>query len=522
MENLRNKPIEAGNGEWEPPKPPNLIQLENDKLGKAGGEGTPTSSNSVEANSGEQSRNTISTVEADPGAHAEGATKQPPPPSSPIDSLKKANASFSHLIPGLKNLAPREKHFKTKPSLFAQRERATSLSTKRKNTGPTGISPQAKANKPHHNPDSLNKNSLKDNYDQDIYDQDNGEDRDNDWGDEGDNFYDKYDYDKYSYDNMDTTEEQRPDNKGYSDNKYSQGERLPPGNRYRKQKHDDKQLNTEEASKCYDQAILAQQNLKKLLGSNVEMSDVLNLIVEQNSILTTIMELCMSLDKRVGSVDLETNGNLSNTVNTSKVKKFQLDRTISLKDSARSIKIPYVKAPMTDGKVDRKKLTDAVKDHLGEGLRPLISPDVEIIPLRNSPKTGNDSVPVLLKFKTLDICSDFESHCRKEKKRVVPNYSKDNFKMIEAIRAKVVHINPPQTHVMVRPSRNFTKINIKVRANAGTKWTLFTALDIPLSPEEMISCKLANNPGFNSKFPNLEILPLSRPPPIQDPLTETL
>ena len=88
-----------------------------------------------------------------------------------------------------------------------------------------------------------------------------------------------------------------------------------------------------------------------------------------------------------------------------------------------------------------EKLTvvlDSVKKHLGDGTKALVTPDVEIIPLRNAPQDGGDSVPVLVRFKNTESFSNFETHCRKEHIRVVPNYKQDTYRMIEAIRQKVV------------------------------------------------------------------------------------
>ena len=76
--------------------------------------------------------------------------------------------------------------------------------------------------------------------------------------------------------------------------------------------------------------------------------------------------------------------------------------------------------------------------------------------------------------------------------------------MVETIRKKVVSLNPGM-YAMVRPSRNFQAFNVKIKEPKSAKWTLFTTLDIPLSPSEMNICRINANPGFNSKIPTFDI-----------------
>jgi len=209
----------------------------------------------------------------------------------------------------------------------------------------------------------------------------------------------------------------------------------------------------------------------------------------------------MTLDKRVGPVDIGTQKNLTNAVNTARIKEFQTARTNGLKESAKEIKLPFVKIPLSNGKIDRKVVLESVQNHLGDGTKALVTPDVEIIPLRNAPQDGGESVPVLVRFKNTESCSNFETHCRRENIRVVPNYKQDTYRMVETIRKKVVSLNPGM-YAMVRPSRNFQAFNVKIKEPKSTKWTLFTTLDIPLSPSEMNICRINDNPGFNSKIPN--------------------
>ena len=72
-----------------------------------------------------------------------------------------------------------------------------------------------------------------------------------------------------------------------------------------------------------------------------------------------------------------------------------------MKESAKEIKLPFVKIPLSNGKIDRKVVLESVKTHLGEGTKALVTPDVEIIPLRNA--MGGKASPFLLGLRTLSL-----------------------------------------------------------------------------------------------------------------------
>jgi len=391
--------------------------------------------------------------------------------------------------------------------------RTRSLSIKRNNEGGTGSSPPDKNPRSDNPTPHFGTASVGILGNSDYSDYDYTEDRNADWGDEDNTFYNRIqsqnDYDRQdrldrqNKDLMDT--DNRPNrnrNSNMNNHRHPQGPRNKNSNK-------NKELNTSEAKICFD---LFQNNIariKKLSHKDTTMKDLLDIVAIQNDSMNSLANLCMNLDKRVGPVDIGTQDNLTNAVNTARIKEFQVARTNGLKDSAKEIKLPFVKIPLSDGKIDRKAVLESVQDHLGNGIKALVTPDVEVIPLRNAPKEGGESVPVLVRFKNTESCSNFESHCRREKIRVVPNYRQDTYKMVEAIRKKVCSLNPGM-YAMVRPSRNFQAFNVKIKEPKNTKWTLFTTLDIPLSPSEMNICRIYENPGFNAKIPNFDVLPTKK------------
>ena len=341
------------------------------------------------------------------------------------------------------------------------------------------------------------------------------EDRDDDWGDDGNTFYDRIQRqnnqdrrDGHNKDLMDTDNGPNQNRNRNQQNLNMNNYRPPQGPRNRNN-NKNKELNTPEAKICFDLFQMNIDRIKKLSKTDATIKDVLDIVTIQNDTLNSLANLCMSLDKRVGPADVGTPENLTNAVNTARVKEFQIDRTNGLKESTKEIKLPFVKIPLNNGKIDRKVVLDSVKKHLGEGTKALVTPDVEIIPLRNAPQNGGDSVPVLVRFKNTESCSNFETHCRKENIRVVPNYKQDTYRMIEAIRQKVVSLNPGM-YAMVRPSRNFQALNVKIKEPKNAKWTLFTTLDIPLSPSEMNICRINSNPGFNSKISNYDTITVKK------------
>ena len=470
--NLINNTVEAETGERNPdPNPPeNLSQA---------------SPPPVEATSGAQGLK-------DPYLNAAKANIPPPTfngVTSAYLSPRRTGARPKH--PGLSNIV--------------NSPRARSLSLKRNNEGETGSSPPGK-NPRNDSPTPLLGTANVDNVGKSDYsDYDYSEDRDVDWGDDENTFYDRtqrhYNYDRQDRQHKDRMDTDNRTNKNRNSN--TNNHRHPQGPR-NKNNNKNKELNTPEAKICFDLFQTNIERIQRLSKTDATIKDILDIVTIQNDTLNSLANLCMTLDKRVGPVDIGTQKNLTNAVNTARIKEFQTARTNGLKESAKEIKLPFVKIPLSNGKIDRKVVLESVQNHLGDGTKALVTPDVEIIPLRNAPQDGGESVPVLVRFKNTESCSNFETHCRRENIRVVPNYKQDTYRMVETIRKKVVSLNPGM-YAMVRPSRNFQAFNVKIKEPKSTKWTLFTTLDIPLSPSEMNICRINDNPGFNSKIPNFNI-----------------
>ena len=151
-----------------------------------------------------------------------------------------------------------------------------------------------------------------------------------------------------------------------------------------KNNNKNKELNTPEAKICFDLFQTNIDRIQRLSKTDATIKDILDIVTIQNDTMNSLANLCMSLDKRVGPVDIGTQKNLTNAVNTASIKEFQTARTNGVKESAKEIKLPFVKIPLSNGKIDRKVVLESVKTHLGEGTKALVTPDVEIIPLRNA------------------------------------------------------------------------------------------------------------------------------------------
>ena len=232
---------------------------------------------------------------------------------------------------------------------------------------------------------------------------------------------------------MDT--DNRPNkNSNMNNHRHPQGPRNKNNNK-------NKELNTPEAKICFDLFQTNIDRIQRLSKTDATIKDILDIVTIQNETLNSLANLCMNLDKRVGPVDIGTQKNLTNAVNTARIKEFQTARTNGLKESAKEIKLPFVKIPLSNGKIDRKVVLESVQSHLGkthikkvfflvvwttkplgggvqslvvrplkkplffyvclplgEGTKALVTPDVEIIPLRNAPQDGGESVPVLVRL----------------------------------------------------------------------------------------------------------------------------
>ena len=147
----------------------------------------------------------------------------------------------------------------------------------------------------------------------DYSDYDYTEDRNADWGDEDNTFYNRIqsqnDYDRQdrldrqNKDLMDT--DNRPNrnrNSNMNNHRHPQGPRNKNSNK-------NKELNTSEAKICFD---LFQNNIariKKLSHKDTTMKDLLDIVAIQNDSMNSLANLCMNLDKRVGPVDIGTQDN---------------------------------------------------------------------------------------------------------------------------------------------------------------------------------------------------------------------
>ena len=452
-----------------PPKPPLFSEILNSSQGeKPANETTPSENNplppSVEANSGVQREK--------PGY------QNPAPPNKKL--VNTTYASFNKALDVAMKRTPSLRNSNLKPLTPSQRNRASSFnsgtSVKNKRDERTGLSPPAKTYKPYMSRKEFNKSrkchdDLDDEYDDECDDDD-------------DDVVDADDMHIGDIPNLPHPSKGGRNRKGFW------------GNLNRSQKG----ILSDEAAKCFDMSTDLNHKFNSMMNeTDVSMKDLLGMMCLQQKCLNVTMECCLSLDRKVGAGLVEVDGNLTTSVMTTKIKDFQQNRSDDLRESAKAIKLPNVKVPLLNSKVDRTKLNDAVKDHLNE-LGSLVIPGrTEVIPLRNIPKDDSGLIPVLIKFKHIESCSDFESKVRKAKLRCTPNYSQESFKLIDSIRAKVAKEQVGK-QVMVRPSRNFLNLNIKVRCSSSEKWTLFTSLEIPLTQKEMKICNITDNPGWNSKF----------------------
>ena len=255
-----------------------------------------------------------------------------------------------------------------------------------------------------------------------------------------------------------------------------------------------------EAHKAFDQAQICSREFdtlkEKSQNGGLQPCDYLNLIGLLVTSVNAMAEATMSLDKKYGDICHDLPPKTAKLVSNTSIQVIQNRRSDSLRESAKSLKLPSVPFSKTqkDGQVDNKEIAEKAKT-IAHAAKELMG-KVQIRPLRRFPREGNTSVPVLVTFNSASQCADAERALRSDKVSVAPNYSSEVFGLIKKMRY-CIEKKYPDHQILIRPSQSFLNFNIKIRT-PGNKWEFLTSVPMPLTPEEMRRCGISKNPCNNN------------------------
>ena len=248
-----------------------------------------------------------------------------------------------------------------------------------------------------------------------------------------------------------------------------------------------------ESQKCNSEFETLKEKSKK---SELNSGDYLTMIGFLVTAMNRMADATISLDKKYSDSCQNLPPKTAKLVSATSVQVIQNRRSDSLRESAKSFKLPSVLFSKTlkDGQVDPKEITETAKN-LTHPAKELMG-KAQFRPLRRFPQEGRNSVPVLVSFDSAPQCADAERALRADKISVAPNYSSEVFGLIKKIRT-CIQTKYPTRHILIRPSQSFLNLNIKTRID-GERWEFLTSVPMPLTPEEMRRCGITKNPCNNS------------------------